>query len=562
MTVSGDTTYYYIVTACNAHGESNDSNETVAVTGVLTTYLKFDEVSGSTAADSSGNGWDAMLYNGPSWVSGVYGIISIAIILVAFPAAFGSSMEKRYQDALRDHGAGDSKVAGAKSASDAIYSGIPWYDNNGNIVSAHSAGIIKEAGLYYLFGEFKSDTNNAFTGFSCYSSRDLYNWTFETIALPVQESGRLGPNRVGERPKVMKCPQTGEYVMYMHTDDLNYKDPAVGYATCDTINGQYTFQGPLKFNGDPVQKWDMGVFQDDDGSGYLITHSGYLYKLSDDYKSIVKKVVDNMTGACEAPTIFKKDGTYYWLGSDLTGWERNDNYYFTASLLEGPWVSRGYFAPKGSLTWNSQTTFVLPIAGTEGTTYMYMGDRWAYPRQHSAATYVWQPLVFDGDAIALPDYKQSWKINTSTGTWAVSSVEGEIIENTDMDRIEYSDGWEATILADGFSDHRSDVKGASFSLEFEGSRIGLYGVARPNGGFGRVEIADGNETIISTIIEMYCAYPESSLKFLSPVLKPGNYKLTVTVLGEHGNWTTKNGTVWGSTDDFISVDRIVVISGE
>lgn len=77
-----------------------------------------------------------------------------------------------------------------------------------------------------------------------------------------------------------------------------------------------------------------------------------------------------------------------------------------------------------------------------------------------------------------------------------------------------------------------------------------------------MEIADGNETIISTIIEMYCAYPESSLKFLSPVLKPGNYKLTVTVLGEHGNWTTKNGTVWGSTDDFISVDRIVVISGE
>jgi len=115
MTVSGDTTYYYIVTACNAHGESNDSNETVAVTGVLTTYLKFDEVSGSTAADSSGNGWDAMLYNGPSWVSGVYGIISIAIILVAFPAAFGSSMEKRYQDALRDHGAGDSKVAGARA---------------------------------------------------------------------------------------------------------------------------------------------------------------------------------------------------------------------------------------------------------------------------------------------------------------------------------------------------------------------------------------------------------------------------------------------------------------
>jgi hypothetical protein len=86
MTVSGDTTYYYIVTACNAHGESNDSNETVAVTGVLTTYLKFDEVSGSTAADSSGNGWDAMLYNGPSWVSGVYGN---AVSLVSSSSQYG-----------------------------------------------------------------------------------------------------------------------------------------------------------------------------------------------------------------------------------------------------------------------------------------------------------------------------------------------------------------------------------------------------------------------------------------------------------------------------------------
>ncbi len=456
------------------------------------------------------------------------------------------------------------KVAAVKKNSiDAIYSGIAWYDNKGNVVSARGGGIIKEGELYYFFGEFKSDQGNAFKGFSCYSSPDLYNWTFENIALPVQASGRLGPDRVGERPKVMKCPKTGEYVMYMHTDDINYRDPAVGYATCDTINGTYTFQGPLKMNGEPVRKWDMGIFQDDDGSGYLITHSGYLYKLSDDYKSIVKKVVDNMTGGFESPAIFKKDGTYYWLGSGLTGWERNDNYYFTAASLEGPWIKRGHFAPTGSLTWNSQTTFVLPIVGTEETTYMYMGDRWAYPRQNSAATYVWQPLLFNGDAISLPDYKQSWKIDTSTGIWTPFSIQGEIIEDTDTERIKYSDGWEASALADGFSDHRSGVKGASFSLQFEGSQIGLYGVARPDGGFGRVEIEDGNGKIISsTIIETYCAYPESSLKYLSPVLKPGNYNLTVTVLGERFNWTTKNGKVWGSTGDFVSVDKIVVINGE
>jgi len=84
----------------------------------------------------------------------------------------------------------------------AIYSGIPWYDQNGEAVSAHGANIIKDNGKFYLFGEKHYDDNAAFAGFNCYSSADLYNWKFESIALPVQKTGKLGPNRIGERPKV------------------------------------------------------------------------------------------------------------------------------------------------------------------------------------------------------------------------------------------------------------------------------------------------------------------------------------------------------------------------
>src|SRR5690349_19375194 len=119
----------------------------------------------------------------------------------------------------------------------AIYSGVPCFDNKGNTVSAHGANILKDNGKFYLFGEHHSDTNNAFAGFTCYSSSDLYNWKFESIALPVQPSGKLGANRVGERPKVMRCPTTGEYVMYMHVDTLGYIDPYVGYATSKKITG-------------------------------------------------------------------------------------------------------------------------------------------------------------------------------------------------------------------------------------------------------------------------------------------------------------------------------------
>jgi len=222
----------------------------------------------------------------------------------------------------------------------AIYSGVPWFDEKGNTVSAHGANIVKENNTYYLFGEPHYDTSNAFAGFNCYSSADLYNWKFESMALPVQDSGKLGPSRVGERPKVMKCPTTGEYVMYMHVDTLGHIDQFVGYATSNKIIGPYTFRGPLLFNGKPILKWDMGTFQDGDGSGYVLLHGGDIYKLNDDYKSIAAQVCKSFTGGFESPAIFRKDSLYYFLGSNLTSWERNDNDYYTATSLKGPWIKR------------------------------------------------------------------------------------------------------------------------------------------------------------------------------------------------------------------------------
>ena len=118
-----------------------------------------------------------------------------------------------------------------------VVNGIPWYDQNREPVSAHGANIIKDGSRYYLFGEYKTDSANVFTGFSCYSSSDLAQWRFEGMALApkaptsspegdtidpsaktkeassgaVREAAlRLGPDRVGERPKVLRCPKTGE----------------------------------------------------------------------------------------------------------------------------------------------------------------------------------------------------------------------------------------------------------------------------------------------------------------------------------------------------------------
>ncbi|MFV8464828.1 family 43 glycosylhydrolase [Flavobacterium sp. LB1P62] len=441
---------------------------------------------------------------------------------------------------------------------DAIYSGTPWFDQNGNSVSAHGANIIKDKGKFYLFGEAHSDTNNAFAGFNCYSSKDLYNWKFEQIALPVQNSGKLGPNRVGERVKVMKNPKTKEYIMFMHADSITYKDQFVGYATSKTIKGPYEFKGPLLFNDKPIKKWDMGTFQDKDGAGYILIHGGEIYKLSDDYKSVVEQINKNMTPGFESPTMFNKDGIYYLIGSNLTSWERNDNYYYTSNAIKGPWILRGLIAPEGTLTWNSQSTFVLAIEGTKGTTYMFMGDRWSFPKQASSATYVWQPLLISGTSLSMPTYQEAWQINTATGLASSIKTTDKIIDNTDK-QIQYIGKWNHLNDEGVRSESKSDDKEASFSIKFSGSRIALYSYVGTENGYARVELSDKKgHTILKSLIDMYSKSSLSTQVFRSPILKNDTYTLTVFVTGERSNWSDKRKTDYGSTGNFVSLDKIII----
>lgn len=440
---------------------------------------------------------------------------------------------------------------------DVVYSGIPWFDQNGNIVSAHGACIVKEKETFYLFGEAHSDDSNAFVGFNCYSSKDLYNWKFESIALPVQKEGKLGPNRVGERVKVMKCPKTAEYVMYMHADSLTYKDQFVGYAVSKNIEGPYTFKGPILFEGKPIKKWDMGTFQDDDGSGYILVHGGEIYKLSDDYKSVIEKTNENITTGFESPTMLKKDKLYYFIGSHLTSWEKNDNYYYTSNSIKGPWESRGLIAPEGTLTWNSQSTFVLPVKGTKTTSYIFMGDRWSFPKQASSATYVWQPLTISGTSLKIPEYQQSWQIDLQTGVISTLKNTDQILKNTDQE-IKYSGNWNHR-NENSLSESKSDDKNASFSIKFKGQQIGFSSFVGTENGYAKVVITDEKgKTITSSIVDMYSKNPVETTVYRSPLLKKGNYILSVYNTGERPNWSDKRKSIYGSTGNFISVTKVEI----
>jgi hypothetical protein len=275
-----------------------------------------------------------------------------------------------------------------------------------------------------------------------YSSTDLTTWKNEGIVLPVQPSGNLlGPNRNGDRPHIIKCPSTGEFVLIIRAADLTAEaDKEFVYATSPTVNGVYTYQGELtNAAGQNASHSDMSAITDGNNA-YAITESGWVYPLSSDCHTWISgtdysAVNGPASGGGEAPTVFKAGSTYYWIASYKTGWRANNNFYSTAPAMTGPWTYQGYLAPvtdpsndlSDQRTWLSQVTWVQPIVGSQGTVYLFWGDHWDNDQdatggtagaRNDLTTYVFQPLVFTGTQISLPTYLASWSLDIGAGTWS------------------------------------------------------------------------------------------------------------------------------------------------
>jgi hypothetical protein len=301
----------------------------------------------------------------------------------------------------------------AFAAAVTITPGAVWTDQSGNTIEAHGEGIIKVGSTYYWLGEDK--TNGAtFQNVKCYSSTDLKNWTFVRNVLTRQASGDLGPNRIIERPHVIYNSSTSTYVMYMHVDNTNYSERKAGVAISSSVCGSYTYRGSFKPLGH--DSLDDNLFLDG-STGYFMSEDRtdkklQIYRLSSDFLSV--SALAATVNQYEAPAMIKIGGTYYLLGSHLTGWATNDNQYTTATSISGPWSSWRSFAPSGTNTCNSQTTSILPVSGSSGTSYIFLGDRWN--AGHLAdSRYVWEPLTISGTTVSMT-CRTSWTIDTATGS--------------------------------------------------------------------------------------------------------------------------------------------------
>ncbi len=345
-----------------------------------------------------------------------------------------------------------------------------WPDDHGIHINAHGGGILLDSGVYYWFGEHKIEGprgNAAWVGVHCYSSRDLVTWRDEGVALAVtKEPGDLHEGNVIERPKVVRCPSTGRYVMYFHLEfaGQSYNAARVGIAVADAPAGPYRFlrslrpdQGTWPANGRPEDRTpeaversrrdiaairscgdsepgraaliypahveggqdsrDMTLFLDDDGKAYHVYSSEYnstlhISELTPDflaYSGRWWRVAEK--DWTEGAALCRHGGWYYLLGSGCTGWDPNAARAYRSRSLAGPWERLGNpcvgVNPDNGLgaekTFGGQSTFILRTADGR---HVALFDLWR-PDNPVDGRYAWLPVDFSGDTPAIA-WRNEW----------------------------------------------------------------------------------------------------------------------------------------------------------
>lgn len=312
-------------------------------------------------------------------------------------------------------------ITAARASNDWVYPGEPWPDQSGRQLQVHGGGILVSKGTFYWFGEDRSpglDTNRRYV--SCYASDDLVHWRFSGRVLSLGDPEHLGPTRIVERPKVYFNRKTQMYVMYLHIDGPetgmkgDYNLARVGVAVCATVNGSYRYLKSFRPLGHESR--DIGQFVDDDGTAYLIFEDrpfGFrIGKLTPDYLSVENEVC--LVGEhLEGCAMIHYDGLYYFVGSQLTGWSPNSNKYAVATRLEGPWSAFKDLAPPETNTYGAQSSFLLKVTGSAGTTVIFIGDLWK-PNALWDSRYFWMPVEIGHGKMTLSP-PRPWRLDLAKG---------------------------------------------------------------------------------------------------------------------------------------------------
>lgn len=309
-----------------------------------------------------------------------------------------------------------------------IRNGAMWKDDRGIPVQAHGAGFVQVGDTWYMIGE---DRSKDVSDINMYSSKDLKNWTFVGNIVSKDTHPALADGtRFIERPKIMYCAKTGQFVIWCHWEGHNYEPSEAAVFYSDKIEGPYKFH----WGGRPlgIASRDCNVFVDDDGKAYFIsTTNGNrdlgLFELSDDYLDIVKHTTLFAGQGREAPALVRVGDTYYMLSSACSGWDPNQCKVAWSKSLTSGW---SWLESIGNpIAFDTQAASILKVKGGDGTSYLYVGDRWQDPTLPESKTIIF-PVDFE-DGTCVYDYRSQFSLDMGRGTWTEGDTESERLPRED-----------------------------------------------------------------------------------------------------------------------------------
>jgi len=245
------------------------------------------------------------------------------------------------------------------------------------------------------------------------------------------------------RPGLLHNRANGKYIIIFEADSpRRWPRHKVGFAACDRIDGTYELVDTQYVEG-TRSTGDQSVYQegdrayllatmdkDIDGKKYL-NQSLAIFELSADFLRVERKLFegfDDVSGdrkrvprdhpSREASHIIKVGDLYYWFSSGLVGWNSSSTMYSIARSLAGPWSDLKVLAtdPHSEDSYNTQHDFIIPVAGSETTTYVYAGDRYSQWTKRGTGRNIFLPLAFvKGEPVLR--WVKDWTIDPETGRW-------------------------------------------------------------------------------------------------------------------------------------------------
>lgn len=295
----------------------------------------------------------------------------------------------------------------------------PNCDAEGHRIQGHGGCIWVGDDGYYWFGEHRVPRgtsvygDDAAIGVSCYRSDDLCCWWNTGLALDRRRESaysEMGPGFVLERPKVVRNPRTGHFVMWLHIDAFGIVDGRRRYAHARAgvaISrsgpcGPYAYLGSTRPGGEESR--DLTVFQDFDGQAYLVfsgdrNRTLFIAKLSDDYLEVRDPAYPILPGQMrEAPVLVRDRDFYFLVTSGCTGWEPNSARLHRAASLFGPWQDIGdpCRGPGAEMTFGAQGAYAFAVKGS-AQEWILMANCWN-PEELCDSRHLWLQMARMGPA--------------------------------------------------------------------------------------------------------------------------------------------------------------------